>query len=133
MAGRPPLRIGQHGKIVRKHLGDGVWLARTRFRDSDGVTRRVERTGSSGPDDKYGLEAENVLIASLQDPRPAAGDEISLDTQKSVCVTSAKRDRYQKLRLSSAVTPKFLPLYPTHVPRQRSLPPYISTLYSGSP
>jgi hypothetical protein len=36
------------------------------------------------------------------------------------------------LRLSSTVTPKFLPLYPTHVPRQRSLSPYISTIYSGS-
>lgn len=86
MAGRPPLRIGEHGKIVRKHLGDGVWLARTRFRDSDGVTRRVERTGSSGPDDKYGLEAENVLIAALQDRRPPSDDEISLDTEISVLV-----------------------------------------------
>jgi hypothetical protein len=36
-------------------------------------------------------------------------------------------------RLCSAVPSKFLPLYPTHVPRQRSLSPYISTLYSGSP
>jgi hypothetical protein len=27
------------------------------------------------------------------------------------------------LRMCSAVTPKFLLLYPTHVPRQRSLPP----------
>jgi hypothetical protein len=30
-------------------------------------------------------------------------------------------------------SPKFVPLYPTHVPRQQSLSPYISTLYSGSP
>jgi hypothetical protein len=37
------------------------------------------------------------------------------------------------IRLCSTVPPKILPLYPTHVPRQRSLPPYISTLYSGSP
>jgi hypothetical protein len=37
------------------------------------------------------------------------------------------------LRLCSTVTPKFLPLYPTHVTRQRSLSLYISTLYSGSP
>src|SRR6185295_941331 len=43
LAGRPPLRIGQHGKITRNYLGDGVWLARCRFRDLDGVTRRVER------------------------------------------------------------------------------------------
>jgi hypothetical protein len=31
MPGRPPLRIGQHGKITRKYLGAGVWLARTRL------------------------------------------------------------------------------------------------------
>jgi hypothetical protein len=37
------------------------------------------------------------------------------------------------LRLSSTVPPKFLPLYLTHVSRQRSLSPYISPLYSGSP
>jgi hypothetical protein len=37
------------------------------------------------------------------------------------------------LRLASALPPKFLPLYLTHVPRQRSLSPYFSTLYSGSP
>jgi hypothetical protein len=39
----------------------------------------------------------------------------------------------QRLRLSSAVPPKFLPLYLTHVSHQRSLSPYIFTLYSGSP
>ena len=39
MAGRPPLRIGQHGKISRKYLGDGVWEAQCRVRDTDGVTR----------------------------------------------------------------------------------------------
>jgi hypothetical protein len=39
----------------------------------------------------------------------------------------------QLLRLCSAVSPKFLPLYPTYASRQRSLSPYISTLYSGSP
>ena len=29
MPGRPPLRIGAHGKITRKYLGGGVWLARS--------------------------------------------------------------------------------------------------------
>jgi hypothetical protein len=43
MAGRPLLRIGQHGKVVREYLGGGVWLAGTRCRDADGVTRRVQR------------------------------------------------------------------------------------------
>ncbi len=33
MAGRPPLRIGQRGKITRIRLGGDVWLARCRYRD----------------------------------------------------------------------------------------------------
>jgi hypothetical protein len=36
-------------------------------------------------------------------------------------------------RLSSTVPPKFFLLYLTHVSHQRSLSPYIFTLYSGSP
>ena len=78
MAGRPPLRIGQHGKITRVDLGGGVWLARCRFRDTDGVTRRVERKGPPG--DQYGLGAEDALIDSLASRRTAEG-ETSLDTK----------------------------------------------------
>ena len=36
MAGRPPLRIGQRGKISRKRRPDGVWEAQCRVRDTDG-------------------------------------------------------------------------------------------------
>lgn len=69
MAGRPPLRIGQHGKVTRKDLGGGVWLARCRFRDADGVTRIVERRSAEGDVDKHGKAAEDALIASLKDRR----------------------------------------------------------------
>lgn len=44
--GRPPLHIGQHG-TVNFTREDGGWVARCRFRDLDGVTRRVERRGIS--------------------------------------------------------------------------------------
>jgi hypothetical protein len=60
MAGRPSLRIGAHGKITRVHLGGGVWLARCRYRDSDGVTRKVQRLGPPGIYDQYGKLAENA-------------------------------------------------------------------------
>ena len=70
MAGRPALRIGAHGKIVREHLGGGVWLARTRFRDSDGVTRRVQRLGPPDEFDKHGKLAEDALIEALTERRP---------------------------------------------------------------
>ncbi len=85
MAGRLPLRIGQHGKITRIHLGGGVWLARCRFRDSDGVTRIVERRGPTK--DKRGALAEQVLVEALQVRRaPGAAGEITLDTRIALLV-----------------------------------------------
>jgi integrase len=82
MAGRPPLRLGQHGKVTRKNLGNGVWLARCRFRDSDGVTRIVERRSPLGESDQHGKLAEDALIAALQIRRaPGAAGKISLDTR----------------------------------------------------
>lgn len=81
MAGRPPLRIGQHGKITRKYLGGGVWLARTRFRDTDGVTRIVERRGPSDEHDAHGKLAEDALVEALVQRRAASDSEITLDTR----------------------------------------------------
>jgi len=43
---RPPLALGHHGS-VKCTREDGRWVARCRVRDLDGVTRRVERWGSS--------------------------------------------------------------------------------------
>ena len=81
MAGRPSLRIGQHGKIVREYLGGGVWLARCRYRDSDGVTRRVQRLGPPDEHDQHGKLAEDALIEALAERRPPCGaGDISLDT-----------------------------------------------------
>ena len=86
MAGRPPLRIGQHGKITRTNLGGGVWLARCRFRDSDGVTRIVERRSSSGKDDDSGRAAEDELFEALTQRRAAGDGEVTLDTKIMVLV-----------------------------------------------
>jgi hypothetical protein len=82
VAGRPPLRIGQHGKISRKYLGDGVWEAQCRVRDTDGVTRRVRRVGPPDEHDRHGKLAEDALIEALAQRRPPSGapDEIGVDT-----------------------------------------------------
>ena len=45
--GRPPLPIGAHGSITCNEKAGGVWVARCRYRHSDGVTRPVKRTGAS--------------------------------------------------------------------------------------
>ena len=79
MAGRPPLRIGQRGKISRKYLGGGVWEAECRYRDTDGVTRRVRRRGPADELDRHGKLAEDLLIESLVGRRPPT-DEVGPDT-----------------------------------------------------
>jgi integrase len=73
MAGRPPLRIGEHGKITRVYLGGGLWLARCRYRDRDGVTRKVQRLGPADEHDQHGKLAEDALIAALAERRPPSG------------------------------------------------------------
>jgi integrase len=81
MAGRPPLRIGQHGKIARRYLGGGVWMAQCRYRDSDGGTRRLQRLGPPDEHDQHGKLAEDALIAALMARRASEGGEITLDTR----------------------------------------------------
>jgi integrase len=80
MAGRPPLRIGQHGRISRRHLGGGVWLARCRFRDLDGVTRRIERITPAGVTDEYGARAEDQLREAIAARRPPGTGSITATT-----------------------------------------------------
>ncbi|WP_269324573.1 tyrosine-type recombinase/integrase [Rhodococcus pyridinivorans] len=75
--GRPPLRIGQHGKITRKDLGGGVWLARCRFRDDDGVVRIVERRTPPSRRDQYGKLAEDALVEHLEFRRTPSEDEVT--------------------------------------------------------
>jgi integrase len=86
MASRPPLRIGQHGKITRTYLGGGVWLARSRFRDSDGVTRIVERRGPADEHDQHGKLAEDLLVEALAQRRATGDAEVTLDTRITVLV-----------------------------------------------
>lgn len=95
MAGRPPLRIGQHGKVTRKYLGAGVWLARTRFRDSDGVTRIVERRGPADEHDHHGKQAEDALIEALSQRLAASGSEVTLDT-KIITLVERHIDRLEE-------------------------------------
>jgi hypothetical protein len=105
VAGRPPLRIGQHGKITRNYLGSGVWVARCKFRDVDGVTRRVERRGPADEHDKHGKLAEDALIEALKARRaPGDGDELALDTKIRPVATvrvPVSREGYRALRRSA--------------------------------
>lgn len=80
MAGRPPLRIGAHGKITRKDLGGGVWVASCRHRDRDGVTRRLQRMTPPGVTDEYGAKAEGALRDAIAARRPPGTGSITAAT-----------------------------------------------------
>lgn len=88
MAGRPPLRIGQHGKITRRQLGGGIWLAHCRFRDTDGVVRRVERRTPDGTRDQHGKVAEQELLDHLDSRRAPSEDEVTDSTTITALVTT---------------------------------------------
>ena len=47
-----------------------MWEARCRYRDADGVTRRVRRRGPADRQDQHGKLAEDLLIESLANRRP---------------------------------------------------------------
>lgn len=69
--GRPPLPLGSYGKINVWQEG-ASFIARTKFRDFDGVVRPVKRTGKSK------AAAERALKAALAERRsPVKDAEIS--------------------------------------------------------
>lgn len=104
MAGRPLLRIGQHGKITRKYLSGGLWVARCRYRDRDGVTRIIEQRGPVDENEKHGKFAEDALIEELSQRRPPNGpDAISLETRSwaSSWLSSRRRQAPYAIRTTS--------------------------------
>lgn len=85
MAGRPSLRIGAHGRITRVNLGGGAWLARCRYRDRDGVTRRIQRLGPPGIHDQYGKLAEDALLVAIAERQlPTQAGSVGLETSLTV-------------------------------------------------
>ena len=77
---RPPLPIGSWGKISRDQPSPGVHRAMCRFRDFDGVTRKVEARSTTG------AKAERELIAKLQDRAAPAGQDIHSSMRVSALV-----------------------------------------------
>lgn len=101
MTGRPPLRIGAHGKIKRTNVGGGVWIARCRFRDDDGTTRIVERQSPEGEYDQRGQLAENALLVALESRRAGAGDD---DITGETTVSTLCERHIQKLAAKGRAT-----------------------------
>lgn len=66
---RPTLPLGTHGEIRYYQVGAKKWRARTNFRDYDGATRPVLRTGPSW------RAARSNLLAALRDRGRASQEE----------------------------------------------------------
>ena len=116
MAGRPPLRIGQHGKITRAEVTAGVWLARCRFRDLDGVTRRVERASPAGVVDEYGRLAEDALRDALAARRPPGTGRVTATTTLGELLS-----RYiERCRSDGELAPKSVDTYEATLDAVRS-------------
>lgn len=78
MTPRPPTPVGHYGRLTVAQLDKGLWRARTRYRDKDGVLRQIEaRAATSG-------KARNALLQKLDDRPKVAGTEIVPDTRISV-------------------------------------------------
>lgn len=71
---RPSLVLGTWGKVSRSRRGT-AWVAEARFRDFDGVTRRVERKGATG------RQAEDALLEHLRDRTRTHGADMTGDTK----------------------------------------------------
>lgn len=69
---RPPLTLGTWGEIARAEIAPGKWRARAKYRDWDGRTRLVERTG------KTGAAAERVLKEALRDRTKPTGTVVDI-------------------------------------------------------
>ena len=74
---RPPLPIGTFGSITTQEVRPGVYRARTRFRDFDGVTREIKGTGRSA------AAAVRELKAKIADRSAPSGDLIGSDMRIS--------------------------------------------------
>lgn len=79
---RPPLVIGTWGRIRRRQIGKNLWVADARFRDHDGVTRQLERSGVSGQ------KAEDALKLALTQRLALDGDDL---TSESTIATVGER------------------------------------------
>lgn len=77
---RPPLPLGSHGAVATTQLGPRRFVARTRRRDEDGITRKVEASGTSA------AQASRHLMAALAQRRAQSTDEITASTRLAVVV-----------------------------------------------
>jgi len=76
---RPPLPIGTYGDITVLVNASGSYVARTSYRDSDGVTRRVARAGRTAA-----IARTKLLTALRERSSPNSGSGLTAESRFSV-------------------------------------------------
>ena len=87
---RPPLPIGTYGAIHRTTLASGEIRASTRFRDLDGVTRKIERTGPTAAAAKNRLR-EHLRDRAQQGPREGLNGDSRLREAAELWMTRVEQ------------------------------------------
>jgi integrase len=107
--GRPPLPLGTWGRIRRYRSGPKSWRATTNYRDYDGETRRIERSGATG------AKAERALVEYLKNRARVSGlEDITADTRMSV-VCDAWWAEFQKQKKANATLNRYDEVLRLHV------------------
>lgn len=107
---RPPLPLNTPGRITVRQVADKRYAARCRYRDADGVTRRLEARGRSE------TAARNALQAVIKDRRGAGSETLHASSRFRkaaelwmVKVTARRsgttRDAYRR-RLDGVILPE---------------------------
>ncbi|AYN58585.1 tyrosine integrase [Arthrobacter phage Melons] len=92
--GRPPLPVGTWGAVRVEKIAGG-YRARARFRDFDGRTRDVERSG------KTKGAARAALTADLNDRTAPAGEEITASTRLQLVAEIWRAEKWPNLAENS--------------------------------
>ncbi|WPM94284.1 integrase [Arthrobacter phage Marchesin] len=92
--GRPPLPVGTWGAIRIEQIPAG-YRARARFRDYDGRTRDVEKTGRTKG------AARAALTAALNERTAPAGDEITASSRLQVVAEIWRAEKWPDLAENS--------------------------------
>ena len=103
--GRPALRIGENGNVVRTQISGGVWAAQCYYRGNDGLVHRPRKLSPKGTYDRHGAGAEAALMEYLDALRGRASD-VAAQT-----LVSELLDRHMENLAAVARAPRTLDTY----------------------
>lgn len=72
---RPTLPLNTWGKVTRTRIDAHTWEAIARYRDSDGVTRRIRRQGTTA------TQAEHALLSAMRDRQQTVGTDLTAESR----------------------------------------------------